>query len=146
MNKYNEDYSPVLALLLTQYRSVQMEKLVFGTTIRVFWFTLLLTIAFNKFHTIESTLPFLVLILCLLMISYASNLRLVRSETSVRKSLVRLDPDLEDFYIRVFNESRYERYSSHLLLRISSLVGRYEDFIWFGSSIYLLMIIFFMSP
>jgi hypothetical protein len=125
----DRDRSPVVELLLAQYRALRAERVVVATTVRIFWFVLLLTALLSQSESFEDFFTLFIIGGALFYFSFATEVRVARTESSIRNSLVRLDPDLEDYYIRELGE---------LGLRVFHLtpiyfLRKYEELFWFGT-------------
>ncbi|GAA5510026.1 hypothetical protein Rcae01_05532 [Novipirellula caenicola] len=100
------EHSPVITLLLAQYRNLQTERIVLTTSTRVLWFTLLLALAITPNVSVYSICSCFLMGFVLLIVSLDATRRNRIMESSIRHALVRLDPDREDYYIRVIHGAR----------------------------------------
>lgn len=123
------DRSPVIALLFAQYTSLQREQLVVATSMRVLWFILLLVFALTDGFPMDTFMSLGLIACALFLISFYSSRLVQRRESHIRRSLVRLDPGLEDYYIKALHEAREPKYRSPLGMSLL-LVSRFEDVIW----------------
>ena len=137
--KRDSDRSPVIALLLAQYRSIQTERLVLVTSMRILWFLLLLVFALAKDPTTTLFISLGIIAISLFFISFHSSRRTRSLEINIRDSLVRLDPDLQDFYIKVLHEAREARYRTPIYT-MAIILRRFEDLVWLCSCFYIALI------
>lgn len=135
----NIDRSPVISLLLAQYKGIQTERIVVSTSMRLSWFLLLLFFTFARTPLGNEVANWFVLSGTLFFVSFYSTRRTERLEASIRSSLVRLDPDLEDFYIQALDEARDRPYSNPLEI-VLAMLRRGEDLFWLMSSVYILVL------
>ena len=127
----------VAELLFAQYNSIQREYLVVTTSMRILWFVLLLVLALIP-ELKASTFTYLLMILwALAFISMLSRLRILRLESAIRNSLVRLDIELQDYYIRSSHEAKR---SASPFARYVFRIPWFEDMVWVSVS----MVIGFM--
>lgn len=130
--------SPVTAVLLHQFRSIQIEGIVRSTSTRVLWFVLLLVFALTPNLSASTFLPLMIIAFTLFHISNVATQRAVGREDSIRKSLVRLDPHLEDHYINTMHDFRDKLPLSFSGMVIWGLLALGEDLLWFVSAILIL--------
>lgn len=143
--KRDIDRSPVIALLLAQYRGIQTERIVLATSMRILWFILLLVFALTPNVTPSVALAFGIIAFTLFFVSFYASRRTQRLEASIRDSLVRLDPDLEDYYINALHDAREKPYHTPFDMVIV-MFRRAEDVVWLMAAVYILIFRFMPFP
>lgn len=138
--KPNKDFRPestVTKLLLAQFQSVQNERLVFSNLMRIFWFSLLMGTAFSSDLGRTSLVGILIVGMSLFMVTYSSSVRIDRLESNIRNAIVRLDPELDDYYINSLHEMQKGGNEAPMLVLLLRVFSRYDNIVWLAALFYL---------